>query len=246
MAGFLAVLGGAMSGLGSGMVENARAKREAAIENMRIRLQEQRDQADRDFRAGEGEKDRAAQAGERQKDRDLQRELSVGRVEAKTTYRPMTTEEKQAAGLDPKTPAQIDSYGKIDTIGSAGTTVNVDTGTIPAGYRANRDKDGRIISIEPLPGSPAAADAVTSAEAADNRDKAEKERSNLITTEIDRALKVMDSGILPNTGWGEKLSDVPGTNAKSLASLLETIKANIGFAELRHSSFHVRTNHAAC
>ncbi|MCO5072133.1 MAG: hypothetical protein M9944_13085 [Rhizobiaceae bacterium] len=232
MAGFLAALGGAMTGLGTGLVENARAKREAAIENMRMQMQMQRDQADRDFRAGETDKTLAATAEQNRLNREQAERLAGAKVEARTTFRPMTVEEKQAAGIDPKIPAQIDSNGKIDTIGSPGTNITVDTGTIPAGYRANRDSEGRIISIEPLPGSPAGSDAEKAREASENREKAEKDRSNLITTEIDRALGVMDDGGLPSTGMGAKLSDIPWTNAKALSALLATIKANIGFAEL--------------
>lgn len=93
MAGFLAALGGAMTGLGTGLVENARAKREAAIENMRMQMQMQRDQADRDFRAGEGEKDRAARMSESASDREFrmqeaekQRAFDAGQADKRYEY----------------------------------------------------------------------------------------------------------------------------------------------------------------
>jgi len=42
-------------------------------------------------------------------------------------YRPMTAEEKVAAGLPPEMPAQIGPDGKIDPIGGGGQTINVNT-----------------------------------------------------------------------------------------------------------------------
>ncbi len=71
MAGFLAVLGGAMSGLGSGMVENARAKREAAIEAMKMAREDARAKEEREFRAGESAKERTARSEEAERQRDF-------------------------------------------------------------------------------------------------------------------------------------------------------------------------------
>jgi hypothetical protein len=51
--------------------------------------------------------------------------LDASRAEA--SYRPMTVEEKIAAGLPPDMPAQIGPNGKIDPIGGGGQTINVNT-----------------------------------------------------------------------------------------------------------------------
>lgn len=118
----------------------------------------------------------------------------------------------------------------------SGATV-IDTGTIPAGYRANRDAEGRVISIEPLPGSPAA----QKEKAASDKQAAASENKNryadVVTSDIDRAIKkINDTGWIdvPVTGFlGEKASKVGGTDAHDLASLLTTIRANIGFDRLQ-------------
>lgn len=115
----------------------------------------------------------------------------------------------------------------------SGATI-VDTGTIPAGYRAVRDADGRVIAVEPLPGSKdarAVADADRKTAAAGEQ----KERyADVVTTDIDRAIKAIDGGFLPTTGlFGDKLKDVGGTGAHDLNALLTTIRANIGFDRLQ-------------
>ena len=76
-------------------------------------------------------------------------------------------------------------------------------------------------------------DAKQEAEKANLRAQQEDEKANLGAEEIDRALNIIDNdGLLPSTGFGSLLSSVPNTDAKSLASLLDTIKANIGFDQL--------------
>ncbi|MEC5323316.1 hypothetical protein [Aurantimonas sp. A3-2-R12] len=65
MAGLLGFLAaGAAKGAGEGIVAEARAKREAAIADLENSRLLSREQADRDFRAGEGDKSRAATAAE--------------------------------------------------------------------------------------------------------------------------------------------------------------------------------------
>lgn len=80
MAGFLAVLGGAMSGIGSGLVENARAKREAAIEAMKEARADARAKAEREFTAGQNQNAIDARAKESALDREARaNEASLGR-----------------------------------------------------------------------------------------------------------------------------------------------------------------------
>lgn len=113
------------------------------------------------------------------------------------------------------------------------TTVDArQMGTIPPGYRAIYDSRGQIERLEPIPGSPAASDIERTQQAESERRQAQIERSDLITQDIDRVLRLMETGLLPDTGVGAWLSDVPGTDAKAISSLLDTIKANIGFDEL--------------
>lgn len=117
---------------------------------------------------------------------------------------------------------------------AGGTRVSVDNGTIPPGYRANRDENGRIISIEPLPGSPAA----QKQKDADNKAKLAEDQkgryADVVTQDIDRAAKVIDTATLPTTGLlGDKLRNVGGTSAHDLDALLTTIRSNIGFDRLQ-------------
>lgn len=55
-------------------------------------------------------------------------------------------------------------------------------------------------------------------------------RADLLTQEIDRALDTMDKSM--TTGAFAPLANLPGTDARSLAARLDTIKANIGFDQL--------------
>lgn len=105
-------------------------------------------------------------------------------------------------------------------------------GTTPPRYRAVQDpKTGGWIT-SPVPGGPAETAPDAGQDADRNRQAADTVRRGLITQEVDRTLELMDSGILPDTGWGSVLSGLPGTDAKAISSLLGTIKANIGLAEL--------------
>jgi hypothetical protein len=251
MAGLLGnLLVGAAQGYGMGVVEQARAKRAQALEDLRHQRAMEVARMGQDFQRSEREASQAFALENRQGDLvDLgggkygvrqgttvqplrNADGSEVTVQPRAGFRPLTDAEKRAAGIDPKVPAQIGPDGEIKTIGGSGTNIRVDTGTIPAGYRAVRDADGNIMQIEPRPGSPAAAEADKIAASEKNRDQGSKQRASLVAEEIDRALQVMDSGFLPSTGMGGKLAGIPGTNAKALSSLLDTIKANIGFDEL--------------
>lgn len=61
-----------------------------------------------------------------------------------------------------------------------------------------------------------------------------KAKSMLMTQEIDRAIGLIDNGgsIAGTTGFGSLAAGIPGTDARSLSGMLDTIKANIGFKEL--------------
>lgn len=68
---------------------------------------------------------------------------------------------------------------------------------------------------------------------AEERTKQQAQVADIVTTDIDRALKTIDTSILPTTGAvGGVLSNVGGTAARDLAGLLDTVKANAGFDQL--------------
>jgi hypothetical protein len=94
------------------------------------------------------------------------------------------------------------------------------------------DVNNNPLSMSPIPGGPAAAEAEQLATTQENLREGEAQRADIVTQDIDRILEKMGGGILPDTGWGAVLSKVPGTDAKAISSLLDTVKANIGFQEL--------------
>lgn len=163
-------------------------------------------------------------------------EAEVGSLENPKRPRPATPEEKSAFGVGPDVPLVIDDEGKPSILSAGGVNINMpdqpSIGNIPPGYQAIQDPKTKAWTMGPIPGSPAAAEVDATKAADENRRQGETQRSDLITQEIDRTLGVMDGGILPDTGWGALLAGVPGTDAKAVSSLLDTIKANIGFGEL--------------
>jgi hypothetical protein len=69
-------------------------------------------------------------------------------------FRTLTKAEKAEMGLPADGAFQIDEKTqKVFPISSGNTNIRVDAGTIPAGYKAVRDEQGNILSIEPLPGT---------------------------------------------------------------------------------------------
>lgn len=74
--------------------------------------------------------------------------------------------------------------------------------------------------------------------AARNEIASRADRTKLILSTIDKAIKQSDSGILGtgiagNTGYNAIASGVPGSRSKNLKSTIDTIQANIGFEELQ-------------
>lgn len=65
------------------------------------------------------------------------------------------------------------------------------------------------------------------------RRKQEVSAGTIVTQDIDRAIKEMDTSTLPTTGMsGAALSYVPGTASHNVGRLIETMKANAGFQQL--------------
>lgn len=109
-----------------------------------------------------------------------------------------------------------------------------DLGKTPEGYKAVRDGNGDVVAMQPLPGS----EADTKNKAAQQKQAQQKEAQNrygdIVTQDIDRALKGIDSASLPVTGAiGSMTSNIPGTASHDVSALLSTIKANIGFDRLQ-------------
>jgi hypothetical protein len=68
----------------------------------------------------------------------------------------------------------------------------------------------------------------------EDRDKEQRQVGNVVTQDIDRAISKIDNSTLPTTGMvGQILSNFGGTAARDVGALIDTVKANAGFAELQ-------------
>lgn len=155
-----------------------------------------------------------------------------GQINAKTgEFKPAPTK----SGLSiTSTPDGGFSFAQGEGVtGGIGSTVK--PGTAPAGYNLINDPaaPGGVRSVA-TPGGPAERE---NAEMARKRDLAvaDYERKfNLVDNRLDAAISSVESNGRLVSGWGAKLKDVPETQAKNLATTLETIKANLGFEELQN------------
>ena len=85
--------------------------------------------------------------------------------------------------------------------------------------------------MEPIPGGPADAKAGAQAEAADKRVQGNLGRADMVLGKINEAIG--QTGFSTTGTLGSIGAKIPGTGARNLSKTLETIKANIGFAELQ-------------
>lgn len=95
----------------------------------------------------------------------------------------------------------------------------------PAGYRFKADG-----SLEAIPGGPADIKAGQVGEKQRRLAEASANQASRIVSKVDEALGLVGNA---TAGIGSSLAGVPGTPARNLKSALETIKANLGFAELQ-------------
>lgn len=98
-------------------------------------------------------------------------------------------------------------------------------GKPPTGYRFKEDG-----TLEAIPGGPAD---IKAGELGAKREKSQKaaiDQADRVINKVDQALSKVS---LWSSGKGSVLSNIPGTDAKDLSADLETIKANLGFAELQ-------------
>lgn len=129
------------------------------------------------------------------------------------------------------------SYQQFQTDLKRAGAITVDArqmGTIPPGYRANYDAQGRVVSLEPIPGSPAATELQQASTSREAKEEQAQTWNRIVNQEIGRALEIIDNSGLPTTGAiGNLLSGVGGTGARDLRGLLDTIRANAGFDRLQ-------------
>jgi hypothetical protein len=109
----------------------------------------------------------------------------------------------------------------------------------PSGYDYMRGPDGRPViegglpKLAPIPGG----DAYSKRQAAEAKEAAGQGKTaktgGIVVEDIDRALKLVETATLPTTGMtGNVMSNIGGTAANDIRTLMDTVKANTGFAEL--------------
>jgi hypothetical protein len=175
------------------------------------------------------------------KAKKLEREAESGTVEQ---YEILSRGQVSALGLPSNSTYQRDkTTGKISAIGSGGVTVNlpsqVQVGTIPQGYQLTYDAKGRPLSMEPVPGSPAAKQAADAAKKLKEGAESRISQSSIVLEDIGKLKNLVKESKLfsPVTGpAGEMVSRAgilkAGSKRASAENLVTTITANIGFDQL--------------
>jgi len=99
--------------------------------------------------------------------------------------------------------------------------VNVDTGTIPQGYEAIRDENGRVIRYQPIPGGPADTSAADAA-AAESQEVA----TDTVMEAAKKARQALRGPGLPATGTvGKLMSALPESNAAEVRRQVAVMQA---------------------
>ena len=107
-------------------------------------------------------------------------------------------------------------------------------GAIPAGYQANRDANGRVISISPLAGSPAAFEESQRNKSTDKQAGQRSTSTDVVTNAGVRAVQALSAGGLPATGsLGRIMSNIPESNAAEVRRQVATLKANASASSIQ-------------
>lgn len=105
-------------------------------------------------------------------------------------------------------------------------------GTIPPGYQLQRGPDGSFQMV-PIPGGPAEIAARREREQEEARRTGGQRTGNVVVQDLDRTLELLNTATLPVAGFSAgTLARIPGTAAADAARLLDSIRANVGFAQL--------------
>lgn len=159
-------------------------------------------------------------------------QIEMGQIELERAknpqpgFRTLTAEEKRANGLPANGAFQVGGDGKIMQIGGGGITVN-NEGSIPAGYMATRDAEGRVIAIQPIPGSPQAIEADQTRKSQETRAGGKETAGNTIMTAAQRAREAMAADGLPATGLLGRIASLsPSTNAAEVRRQIGVLKSS--------------------
>lgn len=159
-------------------------------------------------------------------------QLDMGAIELERArnpqpgFRTLTAAEKQANGLPANGAFQVGVDGKIMQIGGGGININ-NEGSIPAGYMAVRDGEGRVTAIQPIPGSPQAMEAEQAKRSQETRSAGKETAGNTITLAAQRAREAMSADGLPATGVLGKIAAIsPASNAAEVRRQIDVLKSN--------------------
>jgi hypothetical protein len=131
----------------------------------------------------------------------------------------------QRVAVDPRNP-----NNRI-VLGRAGNGMQT-VGTIPPGFQLERTPEGAIRMV-PIPGGPAERQERQAARAEDAQRTGRERTGNIVIQDLDRALASLDTARLPVAGLGAgTAAAIPGTAAADVARLLDSVRANVGFAQL--------------
>ena len=105
-------------------------------------------------------------------------------------------------------------------------------GTIPPGFQLERGPNGEMRMV-PIPGGPADLAEQRMRRAEDARRTGNERTGNIVVQDLDRTLSLIDTANLPVAGIAAStLARIPGTGAADAARLLDSVRANVGFAQL--------------
>lgn len=105
-------------------------------------------------------------------------------------------------------------------------------GTIPQGYQLERTQEGAW-RMAPIPGGPVAIELGEKAEKQEKSRQGDVTKGNVVLQDIDRGIALLDTSRLPVAGFGsETMLKFGGSAATNLKSLVDTVRSNVGFAQL--------------
>lgn len=176
-----------------------------------------------------------------------QRNTATGKIEyAPAAMLDQWTEAAGPGGLMGQRNSRTGEWKPADTRPVTNVNTNVATGNtgpqfgpIDKGYMMRQNPDGTFEQI-PVKGGPADRTIQKAGEVEAEGKKQQLAGADIVSQDINRALGLMDSAILPTSGaLGQATSKIGGTAAGDISSLLDTVKANTAFdklAEMRKAS----------
>lgn len=122
-------------------------------------------------------------------------------------------------GVDYGDPPKDMAWARTDK-GEVATRLDPDTGFMSP------------VSV-PIAGGPVETERAEAATAKAAEQRQREQTADTVTRDIDRALDIVETADIPVTGMGSYLSAIPGTQARDVSALVDTVKANVGFDKLQ-------------